>query len=63
VQWQEASENIRKNGSICAHPRTGAPMTNPYLSIQTAALKNLQRFPRLKTDRLWETAQIEPEEK
>ena len=28
-------------------------MPNPYLVVQTAALKNLQRFARLKTDSLW----------
>jgi phage terminase small subunit len=51
-QWQEATTNIRENGAVCAHPRTGQPMPNPYLVVQTAALKNLQRF-RLKTDSLW----------
>jgi hypothetical protein len=49
-QWQEATANIRENGAVCAHPRTGQPMPNPYLAVQTAALKNLQRFARLKTD-------------
>jgi phage terminase small subunit len=52
-QWQEATANIRENGAVCAHPRTGQPMPNPYLAVQTAALKNLQRFARLKTDSLW----------
>jgi phage terminase small subunit len=52
-QWQEATENIREHGAICAHPRTGQPMPNPYLVVQTAALKNLQRFARLRTDSLW----------
>jgi phage terminase small subunit len=54
-QWQEATANIREHGAICAHPRTGQPMPNPYLVVQTAALKNLQRFARLTTDSLWRT--------
>ena len=52
-QWQEASENIAVNGTICAHPRTGAPIENPYLKIQTMAMRNMQQFDRLKTDCLW----------
>lgn len=32
----EASNNIREQGAIVAHPRTGAPIENPYLKIQTA---------------------------
>lgn len=55
LQWQEATANVRANGAICAHPRTGQPIPNPYLVVQTAALKNLQRFARLKTDSLWRT--------
>jgi len=53
LQWQEATANIRTNGAICAHPRTGQPIPNPYLVVQTAALKNLRGFARLKTDALW----------
>lgn len=53
AQWQEATGNIREHGAICAHPRTGQPMSNPYLAVQTAALKSLRSFPRLNTDRLW----------
>jgi len=32
----EASANIQKNGAITAHPRTGAPIENPYLKVQAA---------------------------
>lgn len=60
IQWKEAETNIRANGAICAHPRTGAPMTNPYLAVQTGALKNLQLFQRLKTDSLWAIEQDQP---
>jgi phage terminase small subunit len=53
LQWQEATANVREHGAIVAHPRTGSPIENPYLAVQSAALRNLQRFPKLKTDSLW----------
>ena len=48
-----ASENIAKNGLIVSHPRTGAPLTNPYVPIRDAALKKLGRMYSVKADFLW----------
>ena len=31
--YREAVENVKKNGAVCAHPRTGTPIENPYLKI------------------------------
>ena len=31
--YLEAAKNVEANGAIVAHPRTSAPMENPYLSI------------------------------
>ena len=42
--YAEASANIEKNGSVTGHPKTGAPMVNPYLSIREAAGKTLCKF-------------------
>jgi phage terminase small subunit len=54
VQYQEAADNVAKNGSVCAHPRTGAPMPNPYAAVQSRAFKDLATLKaRLHTDALW----------
>ena len=42
--YQEASDNIAKNGALSGHPKTGAPMVNPYLAIRDAAGKIINRF-------------------
>jgi phage terminase small subunit len=34
--YAEASKNVREKGAIVLHPRTGAPIENPYLKIQSA---------------------------
>lgn len=39
--YMEAHENIERNGVLVSHPRTGAPMANPYLSIREAASRVL----------------------
>jgi phage terminase small subunit len=52
-QYREAEANIAKNGSIVAHPRTGAPIDNPYLRVQATAMRSMQQLRRLKTDGLW----------
>ncbi|MFN8525100.1 MAG: hypothetical protein U0821_18545 [Chloroflexota bacterium] len=33
--YAEASTHVRKHGAVVAHPRTGEPMENPYLKVQT----------------------------
>lgn len=52
LDFQEAEANIRAHGVIVAHPRTGAPIENPYLRTKAAAVRALQRF-RLRTECLW----------
>jgi phage terminase small subunit len=44
--YAEASADISKNGAIAGHPKTGAPMMNPYLPIRDLAGKTLIRFHR-----------------
>ena len=54
---RSASANVRDNGPLCAHPRTGAPMENPYLAIAASQMKVMQSLKRVrKTDRLWAAA-------
>lgn len=56
VDYQEAADNIARHGTIVAHPRTGAPIENPYFKIKVATMKSLLAFRRLKTDLLWKQA-------
>lgn len=49
--YVEASANVRKNGAVCQHPRTGSPIENPYLKIQSAQGAVLAKMPRIKGDR------------
>ena len=44
--YREASENILKNGAVTGHPKTGAPITNPYMPIREKASKSICRFHR-----------------
>lgn len=50
--YHEAAENVRRNGAICSHPRTGSPIENPYLKIcgQQAAI--IGKMERIKSDRV-----------
>lgn len=52
MDYQEAAENIRENGAICAHPKTGAPMDNPYLKVRNQMRPILVKM-RIKSDGLW----------
>jgi phage terminase small subunit len=54
MTYREASKNINTNGAVVAHPRTGAPIDNPYLKVQTAAMAALQKLRKVKNvARLW----------
>lgn len=50
--YREASDNVSKNGAIVMHPRTGAPIENPYLKIQTQKGAILSKMRIIKSDRL-----------
>ncbi|HEY3256269.1 MAG TPA: hypothetical protein VGJ91_20060 [Polyangiaceae bacterium] len=56
AEYSQAMENIGRCGVVVGHPRTGAPIDNPYIKIRDAAARSLKdpRFMRLKTDPLWE---------
>jgi phage terminase small subunit len=54
LTYVEAAQNILELGTIVAHPRTAAPMDNPYLKVRAAALSAMSKIKRLrKLDRLW----------
>ena len=54
MDYREAQENITKNGNIVAHPRTGAPIENPYIKVKANAMNQLRKITRIKmADALW----------
>ena len=48
----QATINIQANGAICAHPRTGTPMENPYLNIQMKYGAIIKKMRLIKADRV-----------
>ena len=54
LDYQEATKNITEHGNIVAHPRTGAPIENPYIRVKARATAVLTKVGKiLKTDGLW----------
>lgn len=56
AEYRAAQANIDEHGTIVMHPRTGAPITNPYMAVRDAAGKLIAKHPRLVTGGLWEPA-------
>lgn len=48
TSYMTASDNIRRHGEIVQHPRTGAPIPNPYIPVRDSAAKMLKTF-KLRT--------------
>lgn len=55
--YLEAQENIDRNGNIVAHPRTGAPMENPYLKVRSYCQSEMNKLKLRGLGELW--AQVE----
>lgn len=55
MDYQEAVENIRENGNIVFHPRTGAPIDNPYAAVKKRAIDQMRKFRDIwSPDSMWE---------
>lgn len=55
LSYQQAAANIAAQGAIVAHPRTGAPMENPYLKVQLAAMAGLRKLSQIRqVNALWD---------
>ena len=52
MDYAVAADNIRDQGPLVAHPKTGAPIENPYLKIRTAMSASLQKL-KLNAGDLW----------
>lgn len=48
-----ASANIKANGAICLHPRTGQPIENPYVKIQCQYQKTIASMRQVNADRVF----------
>lgn len=48
--YVEAKNNIQRNGTIVAHPKTGAPIENPYNKILKDKLQTIKDFRMIKSD-------------
>lgn len=53
LTYQEAARNIAEHGAVVLHPRTGAPIDNPYLRVRDTAMAQIRRLSRVKVDGLW----------
>lgn len=53
AEYRQAQANIDEHGTIVMHPRTGAPITNPYGEIRDRAARVIAKHPRLNTGNLW----------
>lgn len=53
IEYKIAQKNIDENGAVVFHPRTNAPIDNPYIKIRNGASATLQKI-SLKTDGLWD---------
>ena len=55
MDYKEAADNVAKNGNIVLHPRTGAPIENPYTKIKASSMNQLRKIGRLSNvGCLWE---------
>lgn len=50
--YLEAAANVRQHGAVVTHPRTGAPIDNPFLRVAERAGAQLAKMPRVKADRV-----------
>jgi hypothetical protein len=53
-EWHEALENINRNGSVVANPRTGAPIDNPYLRVRDKAFDRLRKMRNVNSRCIWD---------
>lgn len=51
--YAEASKNVKENGAICMHPRTGSPIKNPYLDILEKQGAIIAKIKFVKADRVY----------
>lgn len=53
LEYRAAQKNIDEHGAIVLHPRSGAPIANPYIVVRDSAQRVLLKCP-LRTDCVWQ---------
>jgi phage terminase small subunit len=43
LEYQKAAANIAEHGPIIIHPRSGAPIDNPYCRVRSAAVESMRK--------------------
>lgn len=57
-EYRAAQKNIDEHGSIVFHPRTGAPIENPYIRVRDKSSLIIQRLKTIKTGDLWGDSRV-----
>ena len=52
MEYNAAQANIAEHGAIVFHPRTGAPIDNPYLRVRNTAAATMLKI-GIKCDDVW----------
>lgn len=52
LSYQAATKNIQENGDIVVHPRTGAPIDNPYSRVRNQAITMMSKM-KINASPLW----------
>lgn len=52
--YKTAEANIAEHGTIVFHPRTGAPIENPYLKVRAGAQAAMLRCKLRRVERAWD---------
>lgn len=55
--YVEATTNVNDLGAVVAHPRTGAPIENPFVNVRTQHGKVLERLHWIKAGKALAAAQ------
>lgn len=57
TEYGKAQANIDANGTVCAHPRSGVPIDNPFVRVRDKCEAKLvalgERIPREAVAELW----------
>ena len=62
MEYHEAAANIRQHGVLVQHPKSGAPIQNPYLGIRDRASAKMRSLKVEHVVDLWPTV-AEPDPK
>jgi len=61
LEFQEATANIREHGAMVVHPKTGAPIENPYVSVRDRAQRIMLGLKGLDVGPIWGEAPAAPQ--